>query len=78
MTDTQLYLAIGVPLLVNTTLVILVHANLSARINDMGVRINELRDTVNRRFDDQGRLFTEQLRRVEDVMDARLKHLEER
>jgi hypothetical protein len=30
------------------------------------------------RLEAQGKIFTEQLRRVEDVIDARLKHLEGR
>ena len=56
MTDTQLYLAIGVPILFNAlgfTLLILY--------------MQSMRD-----------LWRAELRRVEEVLDARLKHLEER
>ncbi len=55
-------------------------------------RLSDLRSEMNRRFDDVDRRFDEMrdyirvtserhdanLRRVEEVMDARLKHLEER
>lgn len=56
MTDAQLYLAIGVPILFNAlgfTLLILY--------------VQSLKD-----------LWRSELRRVEEVLDARLKHLEER
>ncbi|HUE20601.1 MAG TPA: hypothetical protein VMQ86_02905 [Bryobacteraceae bacterium] len=56
MTDSQLYLAIGVPILFNAlgfTLLILY--------------IQSMRD-----------LWRAELRRVEEVLDARLKHVEER
>ena len=35
-------------------------------------------DGVNRRFDDMRDLWRAELRRVEEVLDARLKHIEER
>ena len=56
MTDTQLYLAIGVPILFNAlgfTLLIL--------------HVQSLKD-----------LWRSELRRVEEVLDARLKHVEEK
>jgi low affinity Fe/Cu permease len=53
MTDTQLYLAIGVPILFNAAMLTLM--------------VTLLRD-----------LWRAELRRVEEVLDARLKHLEER
>ncbi len=34
--------------------------------------------SINRRFDDMRDLWRAELRRVEEVLDARLKHLEER
>jgi hypothetical protein len=60
MTNEQLYFAVGVPLVVNTTMVLLVYWALNNRIAD-------LREAL--RAD---------LRRVEEVFDARLKHLEEK
>jgi hypothetical protein len=53
MTDTQLYLAIGVPVVLNAAMLTLA--------------VTLLRD-----------LWRAELRRVEDVLDARLKHLEEK
>jgi hypothetical protein len=35
-------------------------------------------DAVDRRFDDMRDLWRAELRRVEEVLDARLKHIEER
>ena len=51
---------------------------LNARIDDLGSRIDDLRDQMNTRFDDQRAMWQSDLRRVEEVLDARLKHLEER
>ena len=64
MTNEQLYFAVGVPLAVNTTVVLLVFWALSARITD-------LRETLMA-------AWRAELRRVEGVFDARLKHLEEK
>lgn len=70
MTNAQLYLAIGVPLAVNTVLTLTVYALLSIRIADLARRMDQ-------RFDDLRELWRAELRRVEEVLDARLKHLEE-
>jgi hypothetical protein len=57
----------------------------NARLSDTNTRISELRahmDTrfndVDRRFDEMRDLWRSELYRVEQVIDARLKHLEER
>lgn len=42
----------------------------SRRIDDLGKRMDQ-------RFDAMEKLFTEKLLRVEQVMDARIKHLED-
>ena len=60
MTNLQLYLAVGVPILVNTAALVAVYVLLNTRFTDM-------RD-----------LWRAELRRVEDVLDARLKHIEAR
>lgn len=67
MTNLQLYLAIGLPILINTAALGLLAAHMNSRF-----------DAVNRRFDDMRDLWRAELRRVEEVIDARLKHLEER
>jgi hypothetical protein len=59
--------------------------DMNARLGDTNARITELRshmDTrfndVDRRFDEMRDLWRSELYRVEQVIDARLKHLEER
>jgi hypothetical protein len=66
MTNSQLYLAIGIPMLFNAVLIGLLIAYVNAKF-----------EAVNQRFDDMRDLWRAELRRVEEVLDARLKHLEE-
>jgi hypothetical protein len=70
MTNEQLYLAIGLPILFNllSSTVLILFVN---------YRISDLRESFNKRLDDMTLLWDARLRRVEEVMDARLKHLEE-
>lgn len=70
---TQTILTVSVP-----TLAVLVGILVNnSRLSDLNKRIDELRADMNNRFDLMEKLFTEKLLRVEQVMDARLKHLEE-
>jgi len=64
MTNEQLYLSIGVPVVVNAVF--------------NGVIIGLLVMHMNTRFEDLKAMWRAELRRVEEVLDARLKHLEER
>ena len=41
-------------------------------------RLSDLRSHMDNRFDDMRDMWRGELRRVEEVIDARLKHLEER
>jgi hypothetical protein len=66
-TNEQLYIVIGVPMLFNATLIGLVIALFKTRF-----------DAIDKRFDDMRDLWRAELRRVEEVLDARLKHIEER
>jgi len=50
----------------------------NARLNDVNARISELRVHMDQRFDSMRDTWRSELRRVEEVLDARLKHLEER
>ena len=57
----------------------------NSRLNDTNARIGDLRghmdahfNDVDRRFDEMRDLWRSELYRVEQVLDARLKHLEER
>jgi hypothetical protein len=82
MTNEQLYLAIGLPILFNTAVTVALWLNLRSNMNDRfnGVndRFNGVSDRFNQRFDDMRDLWRAELHRVEEVLDARLKHLEER
>jgi hypothetical protein len=57
----------------------------NSRLSDMNTRIGELRshmdsrfNGVDRRFEEMKDLWRSELHRVEEVLDARLKHIEER
>jgi hypothetical protein len=50
----------------------------NSRLNDTNARIGDLRGHVDVRFDEMRDLWRSELYRVEQVIDARLKHLEER
>jgi hypothetical protein len=50
----------------------------NARLNDTNTRIAELRVHKDTRFDDMRDTWRSELHRVEEVLDARLRHLEER
>jgi len=63
----QTALAVGVP-----TLAVL------AGILINNTRLNDLRGHIDALFDDMRETWRSELRRVEEVLDARLKHLEER
>jgi hypothetical protein len=70
---TQTVLTVSIP-----TLAVLIGILVNnARLSDLNSRISELRADIDRRFDGMEKLMTEKLLRVEQVMDARLKHLEE-
>ena len=60
MNNTQLYIAIGVPMAFNALMFSLLVFH------------------INTRFDDMKDLWRAELHRVEEVLDARLKHLEAR
>ena len=66
-TNQQLYLAIGIPMLFNAALIGVVVGLMNAKFA-----------AIDKRFDDMRDLWRAELRRVEEVLDARLKHIEER
>jgi hypothetical protein len=81
MTDAQLYLAIGIPSILfalNFLAIIWQARGAERRIDSLdrnvSSRIDSLEKVMNARFD----AAYQQLLRVEGVLDARLKHLEER
>jgi hypothetical protein len=81
MTDTQLYLAIGAPMLFNAVLIGLLTLLIRAKFEGVDAKfdgVNQRFNSIDKRFDDMRDLWRAELRRVEEVLDARLKHLEER
>jgi hypothetical protein len=66
MTNAQLYLAIGVPIAANAAMLMLMLMHINTRFEAVNQRLNDLRD-----------LWRAELHRVEEVLDARLKHIEE-
>ena len=87
-TNEQLYIAVGIPMLFNATLIGFVIAYINARFGKVDAKfdsvdarfdaVNARLDAIDKRFDDMRDLWRAELRRVEEVLDARLKHLEER
>jgi hypothetical protein len=79
-TNQQLYLAIGVPLLFNAVLFGILVAYINAKFDAVNNRfdgVNTRFATIDQRFDDMRDLWRAELRRVEEVLDARLRNLEE-
>ena len=73
-TNEQLYILVGVPILFNATMIGLLIAVFNAKFGRFEARF----DSIDKRFDDMRDLWRAELRRVEEVLDARLKHIEER
>jgi len=77
MTDTQM-LIIALPSVLSVIVVLVGILINNSRLGDMNARISELRSHMDNRFDDMRDMWRSELHRVEEVIDARLKHLEER
>jgi hypothetical protein len=91
-TNEQLYIAVGLPMLFNATLVAFLVAYINAKVDRVEAKfegrfqliderfdgVTVRLDAIDKRFDDMRDLWRAELRRVEEVLDARLKHLEER
>jgi len=67
-------LAIGIPMLFNATLIGLLLMHMNSRLDAVDKRF----DAMDKRFDDTKDLWRAELRRVEEILDARLRHLEQR
>jgi flagellar capping protein FliD len=99
MTNEQLYLSIGVPMLFNAGLIGILLAYINAKFDannqrfasidqrfveidrrflEIDRRLDAMDKKIDRRFDEMQALWRAELHRVEEVLDARLKHLEER
>ena len=77
MSDTQL-LTIALAAVPNMLAVLAGILINNARLNDTNTHIAELRMHMDTRFDDMRDTWRAELHRVEEVLDARLRHLEER
>jgi hypothetical protein len=77
MTDTQiLTIALAsLPTMLAVLVGILVN---NSRLTHLRASMNERFNAVDRRFDEMKDIWRSELHRVEEVLDARLKHLEER
>ena len=64
----QLYMAVGIPLLFNAAFFGFVIAYINARFSKSDASF----DAVDKRFDDMRDLWRAELRRLEEVLDARL------
>ncbi|MEO5925745.1 MAG: hypothetical protein ABIR70_18145 [Bryobacteraceae bacterium] len=70
-----LAVSLAIPNLLAVLMGILVN---NSRLNDTNARIGEMRTHMDQRFDDMRDMWRSELHRVEEILDARLKHLEER
>jgi hypothetical protein len=77
-TNGQLSIAVGIPMLFNAALIGFVIAYINARIAKVESKVDAGFEAIDKRFDDMRDLWRAELRRVEEVLDARLKHIEER
>jgi len=75
MTESQQLLMTALSIMVTVLIGILIN---NSRLNDLNVRIGELRAHMDHRFDDTRDMWRTELHRVEEILDARLKHIEER
>jgi len=93
MNNEQLLVIVGVPILWNTLLYMAFAANMNKRFEDSSRAINQRFDDfvrtvdsrfaeftgfMDRRFQAAEATWRAELHRVEEVLDARLKHLEDR
>jgi hypothetical protein len=89
LTNLQLYLALGIPVILQLLgfgLILLylnarfamMEARFEARFKALETRMDIGFAAINTRFDDMRDLWRAELTRVEGVLDARLKHLEQK
>ena len=72
--ELQTILTVGLP-----TLAVLIGILVNnSRLNDLNARFTDLGIQLNQRIDDLKETWRSELRRVEEVLDARLGHLEDR
>jgi len=77
MTDIQIVI-LALPSVLSIVAVLVGILINNSRLGVTNSRISDLRSHMDARFDDMRDTWSAELRRVEEVIDARLKHLEER
>ena len=75
MTNEQLFLAIGVPILFNGIAITLLAVTLTSRISGVETVLNKRIDDVNKRIDDMRTEFRELLAAERRAWDANFKHV---
>jgi hypothetical protein len=71
-------LTVLVGILINNSRIGDVNSRIDDLRSQLDSRIGDLRSHMDARFDEMRSTWQSELRRVEEVLDARLKHLEER
>jgi hypothetical protein len=77
-TPTQLALTISVPTITVVVGILINNIRLSDLRGEINTRFDEMNVRMDHRFADMKDMWRSELHRVEEVLDARLKHLEER
>ena len=77
MTDSQILTVAlaSVPTIIAVMIVILIN---NARLNDLRSHLDVRFNAVDQRFEEMKEMWRSEIHRVEEVLDARLKHLEAR
>lgn len=87
-TNVQLYIAVGIPLVFNATLIGVLIAYINAKFAAVDERFKAMDERfsaydekfkgIDARLDHLQEMWRTELRRVEEILDLRLKHLEPR
>jgi hypothetical protein len=86
MTESQQLLMAALSIMITVLIGVLINnsrlsdlrANMDQRFNGVDRRFDIMQAEMNRRFDESRDLWRSELHRVEEILDARLKHIEER
>jgi len=82
MTALSIMVTVLIGILINNSRLSDLRASMDRRFDliqaDMNRRFDSMHGEMNRRFDDTRDMWKSELHRVEEILDARLKHLEER
>jgi hypothetical protein len=71
-------LAVLIGILINGSRLSDLRSYMDVRFNEVERRFNEIDRKMDQRFEDMKETWRAELHRVEEVLDARLKHIEER